>query len=152
MFLFIESHVYVQLTFCPDDLCLSGPHIVNCVHHFSSLVIFIPIRNVLIILNLCLYSLGLSVTLPVCTRVVNHSFLFLCVCVPVNSGITRYIVSFLSHADSVLLSRNHTLTHNLYSSFICHSYLITKYTTPYNSQVYNFLQVPISRNKELVAN
>ena len=57
MFLFIESHVYVQLTFCPEDLCLSGPHIVNCVHHFSSLVIVIPIRDVLIILNLCLYSI-----------------------------------------------------------------------------------------------
>jgi hypothetical protein len=80
MFLFIESYVYVQLTFCPDDLCLSGPHIVNCVHHFSFLVIFIPIRDVLIILNLCYTLLGLSVTLPVCTRVLNHSFLFLCVC------------------------------------------------------------------------
>jgi hypothetical protein len=81
MFLFIESYVYVQLTYCPDDLCLSGPHLVNCVHHFSSLVIFIPIRDVLIILNLCYTLLGLSVTLPVCTRVLNHSFLFLCVCV-----------------------------------------------------------------------
>ena len=110
MFLFIESYVYVQLTFCLDDLCLSGPHIVNCVHHFSSLVIFISVRDVLIILNLCLYSI----------RFICHSFLFLCVCVPVNSGITRYIVPFLSHADSVLLSRNHTLTHNLYSSLIIH--------------------------------
>ena len=121
MFLFIESYVYVQLTFVPTIFCLSGPHIMNCVHHFSSLVIFIHICDVLIILHLCLYSIfGLSVTLPVFTRVVNHSFLFLCVCVPVNSGITRYIVPFLSHADSVLLSRNHTLTHNLYSSLIIH--------------------------------
>ena len=57
MFLFIESYVYVQLTFVPTIFCLSGPHIMNCVHHFSSLVIVIPIRDVLIILNLCSYSI-----------------------------------------------------------------------------------------------
>ena len=83
---------------------------------------------------ICVYTLfGLSVTLPVCARVVNHSFLFLCVCVPCE---LRYYPLYsslsLSHADPILLPRNHTTCTRRSScilSFIPHHFNTRLHTT-----------------------
>jgi hypothetical protein len=121
---------------------------VNCVNHFSSLVIFIHICDVLIILHLCLYSIWFICHLAsLCESGESLFLVSVCVCVPCELKYYPLLssLSFL-HADPILLSRNHTTFVLIAHHSSCHSYLITLIHDCIQQSGYNFLQVPISRN------